>query len=571
MHHRVTWFTAAVLTACSAAGAHADVLISKKPTHHMSCQGGTCTAKQPNANLSVSDLKKMLARGDVTVNTDPYFVDIEIRDSFSWTSNSKLNLSADNIIVKEPITVAGLGGVSIQTSDRNLDLAFVHKGRLIFWDVASSFAINGDTYMLVNSIAGMATAIAANPGGHFALANNYDASADGTYSVPPVPEQFSGIFDGLGNAIAHFSLIARSGEQDIGLFAIVKFGAIYDLGLPDVHVVGDGPSNIGAIAGTTSASYRTWATGKVTGGNSVNVGGLYGIGGGTGDHFSGKVVGGDVSIVGGIAGVGGGVSSRSDGVVRGGNDSIVGGLAGEGSASYSHSSATVIAGSTITYTVLAGGLIGYAMNPVDHCRASGKVTMGNGTKEAGGEAGGLVGDGFSAPITYSSASGAVHGGRSTTVAGLVAVSRTTLSQSFATGAVTTGAGGTAGGFVGSATAAQDDYSTGAVSGGAGSSVGGFIWQNIANASASYSIGHVSGGRKVGGFAGVLNGQFQNDDWDVDTSGSDEATGDGNVDGVTGLGDAQLKSGLPAGFDPQVWAIDPNINNGYPYLLANPPQ
>jgi hypothetical protein len=29
--------------------------------------------------------------------------------------------------------------------------------------------------------------------------------------------------------------------------------------------------------------------------------------------------------------------------------------------------------------------------------------------------------------------------------------------------------------------------------------------------------------------------------------------------------------LPEGFDPNVWRSDPNINNGYPYLLANPPQ
>jgi hypothetical protein len=28
--------------------------------------------------------------------------------------------------------------------------------------------------------------------------------------------------------------------------------------------------------------------------------------------------------------------------------------------------------------------------------------------------------------------------------------------------------------------------------------------------------------------------------------------------------------LPPGFDPKIWAQSSNINNGYPYLLANPP-
>jgi hypothetical protein len=32
----------------------------------------------------------------------------------------------------------------------------------------------------------------------------------------------------------------------------------------------------------------------------------------------------------------------------------------------------------------------------------------------------------------------------------------------------------------------------------------------------------------------------------------------------------MKSGLPDGFDPAIWASDPNINGGYPYLIANPP-
>ena len=29
-------------------------------------------------------------------------------------------------------------------------------------------------------------------------------------------------------------------------------------------------------------------------------------------------------------------------------------------------------------------------------------------------------------------------------------------------------------------------------------------------------------------------------------------------------------GLPAGFDPAIWAQSKSINNGFPYLIANPP-
>jgi hypothetical protein len=33
----------------------------------------------------------------------------------------------------------------------------------------------------------------------------------------------------------------------------------------------------------------------------------------------------------------------------------------------------------------------------------------------------------------------------------------------------------------------------------------------------------------------------------------------------------IHSGLPSGFDPTIWDENPKINNGFPYLIANPPQ
>jgi hypothetical protein len=61
---------------------------------------------------------------------------------------------------------------------------------------------------------------------------------------------------------------------------------------------------------------------------------------------------------------------------------------------------------------------------------------------------------------------------------------------------------------------------------------------------------------------------------MDTSGvSNPAQGAGNVQndpGITGLTDVQLKSGLPRGFGRFFWKEKASINNGYPYLIDNPP-
>jgi hypothetical protein len=64
-------------------------------------------------------------------------------------------------------------------------------------------------------------------------------------------------------------------------------------------------------------------------------------------------------------------------------------------------------------------------------------------------------------------------------------------------------------------------------------------------------------------------------WDFDTSGiTDPSQGAGtppNDPGITGLTSQELQSGLPAGFRAKIWAQNKSINNGFPYLVANPPQ
>jgi hypothetical protein len=91
---------------------------------------------------------------------------------------------------------------------------------------------------------------------------------------------------------------------------------------------------------------------------------------------------------------------------------------------------------------------------------------------------------------------------------------------------------------------------------------------------SYSTGTVSGPGYVGGFVGQDGGTIDDTYWDTTTSGiANLGQGAGNVsnaNGIKGLTTAQLQSGLPSGFDPSVWAENAAINDGIPYLIANPP-
>jgi hypothetical protein len=63
-------------------------------------------------------------------------------------------------------------------------------------------------------------------------------------------------------------------------------------------------------------------------------------------------------------------------------------------------------------------------------------------------------------------------------------------------------------------------------------------------------------------------------WDSTTTGKNghEGCDDRRCGGQSkGRSTEQLQSGLPAGFDPNIWGEQANINGGLPYLLALPPK
>jgi len=239
------------------------------------------------------------------------------------------------------------------------------------------------------------------------------------------------------------------------------------------------------------------------------------------------------------------------GAVTGGKS--VGGLAGAsgGVIAHAYSTATIGGGSNNFYNV--GGLVGVNGGTISGSYATGPVTGGS-------EVGGLVG----------------------------ANDGTLISGSFATGTVAAtapndderddraGVGGLVGRNGPTQAAIQDSYATGALPG-TSNFRGGLVGDNggedepITNSYATGVIG--TGGSEVGGFMGCGAGIISNGYWDTQISGIGGSQGNGcvaNYSGITGLTTAQFQSGLPAGFDPTIWAENPSINNGFPYLIANPP-
>jgi len=444
------------LAALFSAPAQALLSVSTHPTARVSCSAGVCSATAASANLNMTDLQNMLATSDVILKPGSVASDILVNAPVTWTSTHTFTLDSwRGITVNHPMMVEGPGGLVVTTNDGGTsgELQFTGMARVEFWDLSSPLAINGTAYTLENSLAGLASAIAANPSGNFALAKGYSARGDGSYATSPITTTFTGHFEGLGNTISNVTAQPRGYQLDVGLFSILGAGGtIHDLHLVNVRMLASNTERIGTLLGRNygEVSYVT-ATGMVKSYKNSKSGGLIG------DNL--------------------GVVRRVQATVT-----LPGGAAGllgmnSGSLSESWASPTITAGNVAT-TLLAGGATGSIVD----CYAVG------------------------------SASGSYM------LTGLTNLIQGTLANSYVAGVLT--------------------------------DLGATFKGNVA----------------------VFNtGTVSNVYWDTTTTnlgwGCDPRY---SCPQAVGLSDAQLKSGLPTGFDPTIWGHDPAINNGLPYLLHNPP-
>ena len=469
-----------------AAPAEASVTISSAATEYMNCSAGVCSPTKTNAVLNISDLKHMLKSGNVTVTTTGsggvQANNVVVATALTWSSASGLTLTAaQSIAIDAGVSVTGKGGLALSDAGTE-SLAFYNGASITFAKLTSSLVINGNTYVLVDSVAGLASAADANPTGDFALAASYDASGDGTYSSAPVQNPgnwFTGVFEGLGNTISNLTIVdgTQSAACD-GLIFSIYSPIISNFGMVNVSITSTGDQGAngagGIVCGANSNGmiWRSYATGTISMGRLDGAAGLET---------------GNAAIV----------QSWANVAISGTQGDSFGGLSLGGSSSVIQQS--------------------FSMGPLS-------------CSDQDCQLGGLALNGAQISDSYS----------------LGAVSDTstgTGDDAYIGGLLSTDGGGTI----------TDSYAAGKItspsSGGCGVST-----------------------NCVGGLYGVEDGS-SNDHvyWDKTTTGYDVAAGNESSDpGTRGLKNSQLKAQLPRGFGKKIWAESPNINNGLPYLIANPP-
>jgi hypothetical protein len=422
--------TALIGIGLPAISAQAALVISSKATQNVSCSGGVCTATRNYAVMNAGDLASMLGSSDVTLQSTSRAMDIEVKAPLSWASASRLTLDSYRaLIFYKPLTVAGPGALTLTTNDGGSggELSFEMPGRAVFWDLSSSLVIDGASYTLVGDIATLASDIAADASGHYALANNYNASVDGTYTTVPIPTQFTGTLNGLGNTISKLN-IDDSVDQIVGLFADIA-GTVQWFGVVNAHVRATRSfvAAVGAVAGILEGSIvGVSATGTVYGPNSTDAGGLVGDFVGAAEirtsYSTASVRGG--GSAGGLAGAGYGAVSGCF-ATGAATAAYAGGLvgyfgfsgAGEVSTSFSTGGATSTRFSRSSETS-AGGLVGANEGTILNSYSTGGAFVKRPVSNAS-SAGGLVGHNYSVGSISSSYSTGAASGAATSVGGSI--------------------------------------------------------------------------------------------------------------------------------------------------------
>jgi methylglyoxal synthase len=213
-----------------------------------------------------------------------------------------------------------------------------------------------------------------------------------------------------------------------------------------------------------------------------------------------------------------------------------------------------------------GGLVGGSTGIVSNCYSTGPVV---GDNYVGGLVGYNVGTEYgTGTISNSYSTGPVSG--DDYVGGLVGGNEGYLSNSYSTGPVV--GDNYVGGLVGgNEVAISDSYSTSSVSG--NGDVGGLVGYNGMTISNCYSTGPVVGDNYVGGLVGNNWGTVSNSFWDTQTSG--QATSNGgtgktteNMKNVRTYTDLAWSGGLSSAWNfVGVWSINPDVNDGYPFLTG----
>ncbi len=403
---RGLWVAVGVLGAATCAQAAYNVTIAASGSSSGgSWVGNTWTPSANGSTVLASEVATHLSAGATVIGTAGAGADngdISVNSAVSWLANS-LTLSAQrNIAINANLNASGTASLILEygqgavaagnTASYNLHVPVNLAATGSF---STKLGSNGGSvgYTIVTGLGTSASSgdgtlqgMVGNLAGKYVLGADIDATPTGQgawYAAggfAPVGSQasaFTGVFDGLGHAIANLT-INRPATDDIGLFGYTQGSTLRNIGLTNAAITGR--NDVGGLAGFNDGIIgNAYSTGSVSG--TTNVGGLVGYANSStiAKSYSTASVGstsssGGGTVAGGLAGVMNGgtiTNSYAIGAVTATdwqhNSAIGGGLVGWvfGGGTVANSYATGLISCSSSGMILCGGLVGNSAGTVN--------------------------------------------------------------------------------------------------------------------------------------------------------------------------------------------------------------
>ncbi|MEX8518616.1 MAG: GLUG motif-containing protein [Leptothrix sp. (in: b-proteobacteria)] len=483
------------------------------------------TIAASGGDISGTTLSNNLASGNITIQSSGGAAgtngDLNVNDAVAWSAHTLTLTAANNVNINAVMSATGAASLALNPASANGSDAANASGTVrvgmdsngfigrVDFSGEGTLAIGGINYTVINSLG-----VAGSSNGSDLQGMNGNLSGHYVLGSNIDATSTSGWNGGAGFVPVGNGSTAFSGIFD-GLGHTISGLNINRLGTDQVGLFGVGDSsavvrNVG-LAGA-SVSGKNFV-GALMGSNHGSVANSYADAAILANVASVSYIGGLVGLNdGSIAGshVGGSVRAEATYDVRVGG--LVGGNIGQGSISGSHSTAAVTINNNGVATPDAptlGGLAGINDGSITNSYATGAVTNGNG---------GLVGLN-NGSISASHASGSVSGGSN--LGGLVGLNTGSIADSYAeTGAIT--GLDNIGGLVGLST------STGSIA-------------------RSHANGNVSASRwMVGGLVGVNQGSISDSQADIGTVSSSDWFGHSMAGGLVGYNSGSITGSQATG-------------------------
>ncbi len=335
--------------------------------------GGAGSAGTQAGIITVADAVTWTSGSKLTLSA---YGDIAVNANLAGGSGSSIVLRADNsgtgtgtVTFGQGVTATAPGGVSLYYNPSGNDSSTVNGSSYtapVDYSANAGASTTITAYMLVNTVHDLQN-MQNNLSGTYALGRDIDASSTAAWNngdgFAPVGNsgavRFTGTFDGGGYTISGLT-INRSTADFVGLFGHAGDGSIIrNVGLTGVNI--SGKSYVGGLAGAHgSVISNAYVTGVVIGSGS-HTGGLVGYNSANGSlssvYAAADVIG--VDNTGGLAGYNAGAISNAYATsVVIGSGSAIGGLIGNmdsGSVTNAYASGTVTTNGAGSGT---GGLVG---------------------------------------------------------------------------------------------------------------------------------------------------------------------------------------------------------------------